>query len=299
MKLPVLLIAFNRPHLTSVVLDSIMSYEPSVLYIAVDGPRHEMDNIAINEFKEILSKRNFNFKLVTLFRKENLGCRLAVSRAIDWFFEHEDMGIILEDDCLPNKSFYRFMELMLIKYNKNENIGIISGNNFFYNKVHLPYSYYSTVYTHIWGWGTWKRAWLGYQSSGISEERIEEIVNSKFPNKVERCFWIENVKLANSGKLDTWDLQWGFFNWEKNRINIMPCKNLVKNIGFGFDATHTKVENSKLNQIETNELDFPLIDPPNLIPNPLLEYYTRRIFVKISFLERIKNYILSKMEKII
>lgn len=296
MTLPVLLIAFNRPTLTSQVLDSIISYKPQVLYIAVDGPRHEKDMSSILEIQNILNNRKFDFKVITLFREKNLGCRVAVSSAISWFFENEEMGIILEDDCLPNDSFYVFMEKMLIKFKDDTRIGVVSGNNFFYNRIHLPYSYYASVYTHIWGWGTWKRAWSGYKSCGIPEEKIQTVIRDKFSEAKERQFWIENIKLANSGELDTWDLQWGFYNWEKNRINIMPSKNLVKNIGFGEDATHTKAEDSNLNRMETQEMNFPLVEPKDLVPDPLLEYYTRRIFFRIPFHERFKILVLSKMK---
>lgn len=296
MKLPVMLIAFNRPNITSDVLDAICKYNPKILYIAVDGPRNEKDVLASNEIKEMVKGKKTNCVIKTLYRKKNLGCRLAVTSAIDWFFENEEMGIILEDDCLPNQSFFLFMDELLPRYQNDESVGLISGNNFFYNKVTLPYSFYASTYTHIWGWGTWRRAWYGYRSSGILEEDISAVVNGKFKDPHERNFWIQNIKNANSGIIDTWDLQWTFFNWEKKRISIMPSKNLVTNIGFGAEATHTTREDSNLNRIPTEELNFPLIAPANLIPSQMLDYYTRRLFFPISYFEKIKIFLFQKLK---
>lgn len=295
MKLPVLLIAFNRPKLTSLVMDALEKYKPKILYVAIDGPRNETDSALSNQIKSEIGKRFEGIEVKTLFRTENLGCKLAVSGAIDWFFANEELGIILEDDCLPNLNFFQFMEEMLFKFRNDPNVGLISGNNFFFGNLEVPFSYYASNYFHIWGWGTWRRSWEGYQPSGISMEEIESVVNSKFNSTAERKFWINNIFNASIGKLDTWDLQWIYYNWRKKRISIMPTKNLVSNIGFGIEATHTKTEDSVLNKIKTEELKFPLVEPKTFDPDRVLDYYSRRLFFRISYLEKLEFYFLKKI----
>ncbi|XDD52791.1 hypothetical protein AB3N62_09840 [Leptospira sp. WS4.C2] len=295
MKLPVLLIAFNRPKLTSLVMDALEKYKPKILYVAIDGPRNETDSALSNQIKLEIGKRFEGIEVKTLFRTENLGCKLAVSGAIDWFFANEELGIILEDDCLPNLNFFQFMEEMLFKFRNDPNVGLISGNNFFFGNLEVPFSYYASNYFHIWGWGTWRRSWEGYQPSGISMEEIESVVNSKFNSTAERKFWINNIFNASIGKLDTWDLQWIYYNWRKKRISIMPTKNLVSNIGFGIEATHTKTEDSVLNKIKTEELKFPLVEPKTFDPDRVLDYYSRRLFFRISYLEKLEFYFLKKI----
>jgi hypothetical protein len=162
---PILYLIFNRPDLTKITFPSICTVKPKKLFIAADGPRIDNQNDELNcklvrEF--VLSKIDWDCEIHTLFREKNLGCGKAVSSAISWFFNHVDKGIILEDDCLPNESFFFFSQNLLIKYENNPRINHISGFNFQLGYQHDKNDYFFSNYTLIWGWATWKRSWINY-----------------------------------------------------------------------------------------------------------------------------------------
>ena len=156
----VLFIIFNRPETTQRVFDAIRLAKPTRLYIAADGPRENKtgEKELCEQARKIAQNVDWDCEVKTLFQKENLGCGKAVSHAISWFFENEDMGIILEDDCLPHQSFFKYCEELLEKYKNNDRIGIISGNNFQKKRKIGSFSYYFSDIVNIWGWATWARS---------------------------------------------------------------------------------------------------------------------------------------------
>ena len=193
------------------------------MFVAADGPR---DNIAGEKEKcakvrTIIEKIDWDCDIKTLFRKKNLGCKKAVSSAIDWFFEHEEYGIILEDDCVPNESFFGFCEIMLNKYKDDERVGMVSGNNFLFNKNNLNnHSYYFSRYTHIWGWATWRRSWKKYDvsMSAWPEYKKSGMLKNKFNNRISEYYWSDIFSKVYAGNIDTWDYQWMFINFLNNSL---------------------------------------------------------------------------------
>ena len=159
---PVLFIIYNRPETTRQTFEAIKNVQPQRLYIAADGPKTNKDIPLCAETKEILQSINWLCDIKTLFRENNLGCKKAVSSAISWFFDQEEMGIILEDDCLPAVDFFIFCDEMLQKYKDKDEISIISGCNFQHGKKRGDFSYYFSHLTHIWGWASWRRVWNDY-----------------------------------------------------------------------------------------------------------------------------------------
>ena len=161
---PVLFLIFNRPETTEIVFSVIRKAEPPRLYVAADGPRPDYPNDAesCEIVRAIATDVNWDCKVKTLFRDQNLGCKLAASKAIDWFFEQELEGIILEDDCLPDQSFFWFCQELLGKYRDDTRIMHIGGTNFQFGKERTKYSYYFSRYAHVWGWASWRRAWKFY-----------------------------------------------------------------------------------------------------------------------------------------
>ena len=161
---PILFLIFNRPEITARVFQEIRKAKPKQIYIAADGPRidHPDDTALCNKTRQICDSIDWDCEVKTLFREENLGCQLAVSNAIDWFFKHESEGIILEDDCLPSQSFFHFCAELLDFYRDDEEIMCISGNNFQQGRGDDEESYYFSRYPHCWGWATWRRAWNKY-----------------------------------------------------------------------------------------------------------------------------------------
>lgn len=240
---PILFLIFNRPDSTKLVFESIRSIKPAKLYIAADGARkHKVgEDLLCKDTRSIIDLIDWECEIKTLFRNENLGCKIAVSSAIDWFFENEEQGIILEDDCLPNESFYNYCETLLNYYASDERIMHISGNNFQDGNVRGNGSYYFSNYNHIWGWATWKRAWKAYNVdlSFLTETEIETLIEKQFDTKKERLFWNNIFKKVINKTIGTWDYQWTYAVWKNNGLSILPNKNMIANIGFNNNGTHT------------------------------------------------------------
>ncbi len=233
---PILYLIFNRADLTKITFASVCAVKPKKLFIAADGPRldNATDKINCNFVREfVLSKIDWDCEVHTLFRDQNLGCGKAVSSAITWFFMHVDKGIILEDDCLPNKSFFYFCENLLIKYQYDERINHISGFNFQLGYHHDKNDYFFCNYTFIWGWATWKRSWKNYDFEMNNFEKFYK--SYLFKNLISHSLYLD----VKNKIIDTWDVQWQYINLKNKNISIQPRISLVKNIGFSKNATHT------------------------------------------------------------
>lgn len=240
---PILFLIFNRPDTTKLVFESIKKMKPKKLYIAADGPR--VDRLGEFELCErtrnIIKDIDWECEVKTLFRSNNLGCKVAVSSAIDWFFENEEQGIILEDDCLPNESFYFFCEELLNYYKKDNTIMHIGGSNFQNEKIRGNASYYFSNYNHIWGWATWRRAWEKYDVNmqTFTTEECNDILNQTFKSEKEKFFWRKIFNDSIKKDVNTWDYQWTYAIMKNKGLSIIPNINLVKNIGFDENGTHT------------------------------------------------------------
>lgn len=244
LKTAVLFLVFNRPDKTAQVFEKIRQAKPPRLYVAGDGPRDgcEDDKKKIRKTREIATRVDWPCKVKILFRDKNLGCKKGVSTAITWFFEYEEQGIILEDDCVPHLEFFTFCQNLLVRYSRDERISVITGNNFQNGKYIGKGSYYFSKYPHIWGWASWRRAWKHYQPDIPFWSRWK---NSKawfklIPDKIERQYWNKIFNMMQENKIDTWDYPWVASVWFKNGLTATPNVNLVSNIGFGKDGTHTK-----------------------------------------------------------
>jgi hypothetical protein len=272
-KTPILFLIFNRPELTKKVFEKIREVRPTYLYVAADGPRFDYpdDKQLCSLSRQIVEEGiDWPCEVKYLFRNENLGCGLAISGAISWFFNQVEHGIILEDDCLPNSSFFSFCEEMLVKYAHAENIGAISGTNFF-NSISTGNSYAFSYYGGNWGWATWRRAWLQFDLDVLNlayhPTREFYFLDNRFKNKnqvlgLKNLFRsvISNQNLVNS----TWDFQWFFIRLKNNLISIVPSVNLITNIGLD-GGTHFKKEESINNKnkyySKTSEIVTPLNHP--------------------------------------
>jgi len=275
----VLLIAFNRLASTRKVFDVISKVKPVNLYVACDGPRinNSEDIKNVNEVREFIkSNVNWDCNLHLLFQDKNLGCNKAVTSAINWFFSFEEQGIILEDDTLPQIEFFKFCEDNLEQYKDNTSIGVISGSNLISSKIHSKDSYFYSRTILIWGWATWKRAWLKNDPMMLDWEdkrKHSDILKNVFYSTIFfRLFWKFEFNRVFNNELDTWDYQWLYSCWKNKLYSIIPVVNLVTNIGFDSSATHTTgktplcVTNSKAGYI-----DFPLTRPAYFSLNTRLE----------------------------
>lgn len=254
---PILFLIFNRPEITQRVFEEIRKQKPKFLFIAADGPRQDnkQDLEKCQVTRNLVVKGiDWDCEVKTLFRDKNLGCGIAVSEAITWFFNNVEQGIILEDDCMPHFSFFGYCETLLEKYKNNENVYGISGNNFQNGLLRGDASYFFSNYSHIWGWASWKRAWKYYD---FNLENLEGFEKSKIINKIDKRktfknYWILIFKKTAIKEIDTWDYQWLFTIWYNRGIMIAPNVNLISNIGFGKQATHTTLDSPFANMITQN-----------------------------------------------
>ena len=132
MKQPVLMLIFNRPDTTRRIFEAISSYRPTQLFVAADGPRRDRagEEKLCEDARAVIESVNWPSKVEKKFEKANLGCRRAVSSALDWFFSNNASGIVIEDDCLPHPSFFSYCEYMLEKYRDVREVFHVSGNCF-------------------------------------------------------------------------------------------------------------------------------------------------------------------------
>lgn len=270
---PILFLIFNRPETTARVFSEIRKLQPKYLFIAADGPRPKKEGEVskCDQARKIVADIDWPCEVQHLYRNFNLGCGIAVSEAISWFFSKVEMGIILEDDCLPDQSFFSFCEEMLTKFAHKEDIMHIGGSSFVSNEMRdsYPFSYYFSAYPLIWGWATWRRAWQQYQFN------VQDIVladHQLFKEKEQNRYWKGTVANFQKKPLDTWDVQWTICLWKNHGKSITPIQNLVNNIGFGVEATHTKESVGFLIR-KSGMLSFPVTHPnSNEVAEPF-DYY--------------------------
>lgn len=255
---PVLFILFNRPKHARLVLERIRLVRPAQLFIAIDGPRVGInkDIEGVQQCLQLLNEIDWPCKVVKLVREHNLGCKVAVSQAIDWFFDQVEQGIILEDDCLPDITFFDYCQTLLKKYVDEDKVMHIGGCNLYKGLKWGTDSYFFTNIPHIWGWATWRRAWKKYDVSLQEYPAFEQSGNLKSitSNAGSQRFWKRSFDDVYTGNIDTWDYQWVFTIWRYNGFCITPNQNLISNIGFDQTATHTTTD-SEMSKIPIVPMD--------------------------------------------
>jgi hypothetical protein len=267
---PVALIIFNRPDTTERVFAEIAKAKPPILLVVADGPRENRPEEAqrCERARAIVAQVDWPCQVLTNYADANMGCKIRVASGIDWIFEMVEEAIILEDDCLPEPTFFRFCEEMLIRYRDDERISMVSGGNLQFGQRRGLGSYYFSRYTHIWGWATWRRAWQHYDRdiSRWPKLREEGWIESMFKNKGEHAYWSNSFDAVHSGELDTWDCSWTFACMLRGMLQISPNVNLISNIGFGPGATHTQIIGIHAN-MPTEPMRFPLVHPEVVVPS--------------------------------
>ena len=297
---PVLFLIFNRPDKTQRVFDQIKKYKPKRLFIAADGHRENKDGEKENCIKtrKIVQKVDWDCEIKTLFREKNLGCKLAVSSAIDWFFDYVNEGIILEDDCLPSQSFFSFCEELLIKFKNDEKVMQICGSNFLYGWQRNDNSYYFSRYGPIWGWASWKRAWKHYDVDMKiwPEVKQKKVYLDLCENIREALFRINIYDRVYSGDLDTWDFQWGFAKLMNSGLSVIPNRNLIENIGIGKNSTHTKQLDKVFANMAVSDVDFPLRHPEFICRDKFLDKKYLKIILRKATIKYLLWRLLSKLK---
>jgi hypothetical protein len=265
---PVALLLFNRPETTRRVFDEIRRARPQKLLVVADGPRpgHPEDAAQCAAAREVVACVDWPCEVLTNYAETNLGCKRRVSSGLDWVFEQVEEAIILEDDCLPHPTFFRFCQELLEKYREDDRVFHISGDFFRTAGARNRYSYFFSRYNFIWGWASWRRAWKHYdvEMKLWPEIRDGKRLEAFFGDEAEARQFTEPFQQVYEGKVDTWDYQWGFAMWAHGGLSIRPNVNLISNIGFGAGATNTTAASPNAN-LPTAAMEFPLRHPPYLM----------------------------------
>ena len=299
LRTPVAFIIFNRPDTTERVFSEIAKAKPSKLLVVGDGARAnragEVEKVAAT--RAIIDRVDWDCEVLTNFSEINMGCKRRVSSGIDWVFETVEEAIILEDDCLPDPTFFRFCEEMLERYRNDLRIGVISGDNFQFGRRCNGDSYYFSKYVHIWGWATWRNRWMGSYDVDMKkwpQIRDENLLSDMIGRDKEVNFWYKTFERVYQNRIDTWDYQWVFSNWLEGRMSVSPSVNLISNIGFEPNATHTTGV-SALANVPRTAMEFPLQHPICLVRNGVADRYSDRKCFRISLWQRIWIYLLGRI----
>ena len=265
-EVPVLLLGFNRPEECRQVILSLREIRAKNIYFSVDGPRLNSDSdiLKVEMVRQLKNLFDWECELHLRFLSENLGCKLAISSGISWFFKNVDEGIILEDDCLPNRDFYFFCKRMLDRYRNSDNVMQISGTSYLPTDIDYHNNHYFSALHDVWGWATWKRAW-DYFSINIEypEKNSEEkLLNNYFGSKKVARWFHRYLEDSKSPTCTLWSTYWSFALISRGALSVAPIVNLVRNIGFEKEATHGTDKSFQLYST------FPPKSLPNL-PDPL------------------------------
>jgi hypothetical protein len=271
LNIPVIFLVFNRPHPTQRVFRAIAAARPRQLLVVADGPRDSRpgEGKLCGEVRSVIDQVNWPCEVLTNFASSNLGCGERVITGLDWAFSLVQEAIILEDDCLPHETFFPFCQELLERYRGDSRIGMVSGNNFVARHGSNRYSYRFSRTSHIWGWATWREAWQRYDRRLQHWEAVKTdlVLREVCSSEDEARYWTQIFESMYDGSgADTWDYQWTYTLLLNNMLSIVPSVNLIRNIGFGQEATHTIDPTSKLAKYAAKPLTFPMKHPPYLIP---------------------------------
>ncbi|HBK98975.1 MAG TPA: hemolytic protein HlpA-like protein [Microcoleaceae bacterium UBA10368] len=278
-KTPVAFLIFKRPDTTEKVFEAIREAKPPKLLVVADGPRAgsigEAQKCAAT--RAIIDRVDWDCEVLTNYADANMGCKKRVSSGLDWVFNTVEEAIILEDDCWPQPTFFRFCEELLDKYRDDERIMVVAGNNFQYGRKRTSDSYYFSRYNHCWGWASWRRAWQHYDN----DMRLWPIVrdggwlNDFLSDSVSVKFWTQTFQDTYEGKINSWAYNWTFTCWIHNGLTILPQVNLISNIGHVAEATHTQNKASKFANMPVEAVDFPLQHPPFMMRDEKADSFTQ------------------------
>ena len=241
LKTPVALFVYKRPDLTREVFSVIASVKPRKLFLIADGPKHPSEEENCRDVRAVIQRIDWPCDVRQSMAGENLGCRQRLATGLNWVFSHVKEAIILEDDCLPDPSFFRFCEILLQRYRDDDRVMEIAGSNWQLGRSRTEFSYYFSKHSHTWGWASWKRAWRHYDEKLTAWPLIRgtDEWSSLWHDTREKKYWEQILDRVYTGDIDTWDYQWQFAMWRHQGFSAVPNVNLVSNIGFGGDATHT------------------------------------------------------------
>jgi hypothetical protein len=264
---PIALFIYKRPEETGQVFAEIAKIKPRTLFVIADGPKSDTEHEITEATRAITEQIDWDCHVMRHYAPANLGCRSRMASGIDWVFEQVEEAIILEDDCVPQPSFFRFCSELLLKYRSDSRVGAILGTSFAPPDSRSSYDYFfSRYFTAAWGWASWRRAWQHFDVALTSWPAQKEagLLSTVWQHPDLVSYWSSLLERTYHGDIDTWDYQWFFSSWSAGLLNIIPTTNLISNIGFGTTATHANGADS-LAYLKTHPISFPLREPTRVV----------------------------------
>jgi hypothetical protein len=306
---PVAFIIFNRPDTTERVFQAIRQAQPKKLLVIADGPRSDRLGEAEKcaAARAVIDQVDWDCEVLKNYSDVNLGCGVRPATGIDWVFEQVEEAIILEDDCLPTQSFFHFCQELLERYRDDQRVMLIGGTNQLGEWKSNLQSYHFSCFSGIWGWASWRRAWkfYDYDMKLWNQAAETEFLREYFPAESQYSYWKNLFQKTYEDDLKTfWDYQWCFARWIQSGLGIIPSINLISNIGFGTDATHTFDETNLLSNLCAGQLASPLIHPSMIIRSTELDdliqtkiFNTHKINLQSRVLRKAKNIVSRAISK--
>jgi len=275
MNIPVVLIIYHRPDLSRNLINYLRPVKPSNIYVVADGPKDAPDNASCETTRRVIKEIDWPCTVHKVYAKTNMGLHHRVVSGLNHVFKREKWAIILEDDLVIDPSFFRFCEQLLKKYENNDKIISISGNNFQFGKNKIKESYYFSRYVHSWGWATWKRAWDKYDDKLTDWDKLRHSnwLHSLLSSNILALYWGKIFDMVSEGQVDSWAYRWTYSSFRNNKLTIIPDRNLVSNLGYGAQATHT-TRKSRVMGMETSKMIFPLKHPNKIQRNKNADHQT-------------------------
>lgn len=277
LKIPILLITFNRPNHVRLVLTEVLKQNPQDLYICQDGARENnaLDRVKCQEVRDVVNEltsayaiSNKEFRLHTLYQEKNLGCGPGPAAGITWFFSQVEMGIVMEDDCLPHTDFFSYCEELLTRYKYDERVQFINAT-LYHDRWKCDASYGFSHYMVTGAWAGWRRTWNGFDLDLHTwqpwqfRRQVKQLTNST--TEVNWWYWKLKEIQKDTSKKSYWDYQIQMALFRNDAITIHPAKNLISNIGFDAEGTHT-LSNDGRGDLEVFGI-LPLTHPTDRIIN--------------------------------
>jgi hypothetical protein len=292
MKTPVALNLFTRPDTTERVFEIIRQAKPPKLLVFADGPRSDRPSEAEKcaAARAIIERVDWDCEVLKNYSEANLGPGRRISSGLNWVFDNVEEAIVLENDCVPHSTFFRFCDELLELYRNDTRIVSINAQNVQLGHKRTEYSYYFSRYTHSWGWATWRRAWHHYDFDMKlwSEIEAKNLLSDIFADRQTEKYWTEIFQAMYEKYIDTWDYQWTFACWLQSGLSITPNVNLVSNIGFDSEATYSTNKKSQFNNVPREAIEFPLKHPPFMIRNAQADNFTQKTMFRKSWFNQFK-----------
>ena len=268
---------FNRPETTQRVFKAIAAAQPERLLVVADGARPDRPDEAslVARTRAIIDQVDWPCVVDMNFAVENLGCKPRVSSGLEWVFEKVEEAIILEDDCLPDPSFFDYCTRLLERYRDDDRVAAISGDNFQNEISRTDDSYYFSKYFHCWGWASWRRViqQVDFEMESWPQFSQRDGLRNWADSEAELSYWQNLFALQHAGEINSWAYPFFYWCWENAGLTILPNVNLISNIGFDSEATHTTSTESDLANLPTFDIG-PLKHPSVVERHQVADEYT-------------------------